>query len=102
MILESLNETLLVDFKVKEVNQQGKVHIKFSEEVSEERTMTLNETCFQFEVFPNEYYFEMMRDWKESDPKVIIIDRNLSILNHTIGSVSEKDMYIKLNFAEND
>ena len=40
MILESLNETLLVDFKVKEVSQQGKVHVKFSEEVSEERTMT--------------------------------------------------------------
>ena len=44
----------------------------------------------------------MMRDWKESDPKVMIIDRNLTILNHTIESISGKDMYIKLNFAEND
>lgn len=43
-----------------------------------------------------------MTEWKESDKKVIIIDRNLTLLNHTIESVSGKDMYVQLNFAEND
>ena len=51
-------------------------------------------------MIPNEDYHQMMKDWKESDPKVVIIDRNLSLLNHSIVSVSGKDIYLKLNFAE--